>query len=192
MSLKKWLDSVWQTAEYAESKKISFDLIDSFLNFAPQRILDIGCGLAFESERFQRQYNSDLYLLDGDFDTTADQGRDRKYGTADTMQFYCKISDLQNSFAERRMRYHFVDAHHVALPETLKFDLIYSNVSCGYHYPLATYLDVMRKHSDNNTVMIFDLHQAHVEEQVSGLFEILECKPYPDQKKIAKYRLKLL
>lgn len=192
MDSTKWLSKIWQTDDYRQSKRVSFDLINSFLNREPRCILDIGCGLAFESEWFQQEYNSDLYLLDGDFDQTVDHARDRKYGTADTMRFYTKVSDLHQSFQDRGMRYSFVDAHDIDIPEGLKFDLIYSNVSCGYHYPLATYLDVIRQHSDEHTVMIFDLHQAYVEEQVANNFKIVEYKPYPEQKKIAKYRLQLL
>ena len=47
-----------------------------------------------ESEHFQKKYNSQLYLLDGDFEDTINRTRKVNYGTADSMAFYSKIEDL--------------------------------------------------------------------------------------------------
>jgi trans-aconitate methyltransferase len=191
MNEKTWMNGVWKTDEYETVKKISFDLLDSFLLSAPKNVLDIGCGLAFESELFQKKYNCDLYLLDGDFESSKNASRDRKYGEAESMAFYSKIPDLINSFNNRNLRYNFVDANNINLQEKLKFDLIYSNVSCGFHYPLSTYYDLLKKHSNKNSIMIFDINSRYLTEQVEDLFEVVESKNYPGQKKILKCKLKL-
>lgn len=192
MNEKMWLDGVWQNDEYLKSKEISFNLLESFLTNSPKNVLDIGCGLAFESEMFQKKYNCNLYLLDGDFEDSKNATRDRKFGSADTMAFYSKISDLQKSFNERNLKYTFVDANNIELPKNLKFDLIYSNVSCGFHYPLNTYLNLLKDHTDENSIMIFDIHTRYFKEQINGLFDVVESRNYPGLKKVAKFRLKFI
>ena len=185
----RWLNAEWQTAEFKESKITSFNLLNSFLTKPPQNILDIGCGLAYESEMFQHTYNSNLYLLDGDFESSIANSRDRKYGPADNMAFYTKIDSLKNNFDERKLKYNFVDANNIQLSADLKFDLVYSNVSYGYHYPLSTYLELLKAHTTKESVLIFDINSGRVAEQIKDTFNIVESKPYPDQKKIFKFRL---
>lgn len=190
MTDKIWLNGIWQSDAYETAKQISFNLLDSFITSPPKNILDIGCGLAFESELFQKKYNSNLFLLDGDFEESKNATRDRKYGPAESMAFYTKIVNLTNSFNERKLRYTFIDANNINIPNDLKFDLIYSNVSCGYHYPLNTYSALLRKHTTLNSIMIFDIHSAYLKEQIEEEFEIVEFKNYPNQKKVVKCKLK--
>lgn len=38
--------------------------------------------------------------------------------------------------------------------------MIYSGKSCGFHYPLSTYKDLLYRHSDENTLLIFDLRKG--------------------------------
>ncbi len=190
MNDTKWLNGIWQSDEYEIAKQVSFDLLDSFVTSPPTNILDIGCGLAFESEMFQKKYNSNLFLLDGDFEESKNATRDRKYGSSESMTFYTKIHNLTNSFNERKLRYTFVDANNINIPNNLKFDLIYSNVSCGYHYPLNTYSALLKKHTNSNSIMIFDIHSAYLNEQIKEEFEIIEYRNYPKQKKIIKCKLK--
>jgi SAM-dependent methyltransferase len=152
----KWLAS-WTTKEHQDKKKMMFNIVDSNINFSPKNILDIGCGLAIESEMFQLKYNSNLYLLDGDFDTTSNRSRDTNYGTSDSMAFYSKIDDLKKSWNSRNLQYNFIDANNINIPSSVKFDLIYSFESCGFHYPVNTYAELIKKHSHKDTVLIFDI-----------------------------------
>lgn len=46
--------SEWTTPEYVSSKIELFNSIDQYIQTTPATILDIGCGLAFESELFQK------------------------------------------------------------------------------------------------------------------------------------------
>ena len=188
----RWINSEWQSDEYKKNKGISFDLIDSFLTEAPRNILDIGCGMAFESEMFQSKYNSNLYLLDGDFESSINATRDRKFGTADSMAFYTKIDSLKSSFDKRNLKYNFVDANNIQLPPDLKFDVVYSNVSCGYHYPLSTYLELLKMHTTEDSILIFDINSSRINEQITNIFTVVESKPYPGQKKTMKCRLQII
>ena len=157
----------WVTDDYAEFKKKNFEVLDNFLNFAPTNILDIGCGLALESEMFQQKYNSNLYLLDSDFDNTKDRKRAVQYGDVDSFKFYSKLDDLKASYDSRNMNYTFIDANNINIDSNIKFDLIYSILSCGFHYPASTYKDLVKAHSHKNTVVLFDIRKKSFEEQKS-------------------------
>lgn len=169
--MNKWLE-VWKDEEHINKKINNAELIKSFLKSSPKTILEIGCGLAVESEILQKFYNSELYLLDGDFDQNIGT-RDVSYGDASTMIFYNKIDTLIESFNSRNMKYNFVDAFNINLPEDIKFDLIYSFESCGFHYPAKTYKDLILKHSHKDTIVIFDIRKKSLNEQKND-FEIIE------------------
>jgi SAM-dependent methyltransferase len=190
MNEDTWITGDWSQESYHKAKYRSFELIDSFLTTPPKRILDIGCGLAFESEQFQKKYNCELYLLDGDFDDTVNRERDKKYGNADSMKFYTKLDTLAKSYDDRGMTYQQINANDININDDVIFDLVYSNVSCGFHYPIATYLDLLKKHTDDNSIMIFDVLSRTTEEQLGDLFEVIESKLFLG-KKIVKTRIKI-
>jgi len=159
-----WLDTKVND-EYLAIKLDNFNIIQSYIQRIPKTILDIGCGLAKESEFFQKKYKSDLYLLDGDFNSTTENKRDINYGAVSSFKFYSKIDDLKKSFNERNMNYTFVDANNISIDDSIKFDLIYSIVSCGFHYPAKTYKDLILKHSNNESIIIMDLRSSSILEQ---------------------------
>lgn len=185
-----WIDRRWSNEDYTKAKQLSFDLIDSFLVEPPKIILDIGCGLAFESEMLQKKYGCELYLLDGDFEATKDNQRDKKYGDVNSMRFYSKVEDLKKSYDSRGMKYQFIDANNIEIDSSIKFDLVYSNVSCGYHYPLSTYRDLLAKHTNDQSLLLFDIHAKHLYEQLGEDFIIVE-KKYGITNKIPKCRIRL-
>jgi acyl-CoA synthetase (AMP-forming)/AMP-acid ligase II len=49
------------------------------------------------------------------------------------------------------------DCNNIDIPENIKFDLITSYLSCGYHYPISTYKELILKHSHKDTKLVFDL-----------------------------------
>lgn len=168
---KKW-QNFWENSDYTKLKENNFVALDNFLKKPPNSILDIGCGLAFESEMFQRKYNTELYLLDGDFSQTENNKRDIQYGIVENFKFYSKIDDLKSSFNQRSMRYFFIDAHNIQIPNEKKFDLIYSILSCGFHYPAYIYRDVIMKHSHKETEVIMDIRTTTLNEQAK-YFDVL-------------------
>jgi SAM-dependent methyltransferase len=169
---KDWLDR-WEKEAHLEKKNLMFNIVDSYLKVPPKNILDIGCGLAFESEMFQKKYNSNLYLLDGDFESTQSRKRKVRYGSSETMAFYSKIEDLQQSWQSRGIKYNFLDANNIILDKSVKFDLIYSFESCGFHYPISTYKDFLKDHIDSNTTFIFDIRKKSLKDQEKD-FTIVE------------------
>jgi SAM-dependent methyltransferase len=158
---KDWVNEEWFTEDYQAHKRENFELLDAYLKTPPKRILDIGCGLAWESRMFNEKYGTELYLLDGDYD---DNPQDRelvqaRYSEdAGRFAFYYKLDFLRDQLDKLGTKdYRLIDSNNVRLPWNIKFDLITSWVSCGFHYPVNTYRDLILKHSNKNTRVVMDL-----------------------------------
>lgn len=160
---KDWINEEWFTPNYQATKKNNFELLSQYLDTPPQKILDIGCGLAWESRMFQQQYDSELWLLDGDYD-------DNDHGPLRTQLQACYCADVKDfafyyrlDFLRQELdrlntnNYHLVDCNNIDIQDDIKFDLITSWVSCGFHYPVSTYRDLIKKHSHEGTVVVMDL-----------------------------------
>jgi len=106
--MNSWINKVWQSKIHTDKKLLMFNKIDEYVKHSPSSILDIGCGLATESSKFQKKYNCDLYLLDGDFHSTADRLRNVNYGSSPTMTFYSKIDDLKKAWDSDNLRYNLL------------------------------------------------------------------------------------
>lgn len=177
---KIWLDK-WEAEHHTDKKQQMFNIVNSHLTQPPKRILDIGCGLAVESELFQKEYGCELYLLDGDFESTVDRNRTVNYGNADSMAFYSRVADLKESWDTRNLKYTFLDANNLVLDESVKFDLVYSFESCGFHYPVETYKSFLQKHTTSNSILIFDVRKKTLTEQrqtFSTVNELYDSKKY--------------
>lgn len=158
-----WISEVWLTEAYQNSKKTNFDILDRYLTVPPSKILDIGCGLAWESRLFNQKYNSELWLLDGD----ATEGNKNKPSGSTDVNFHASTEDLlfYNTFDRLRFEldrletknYHLVDCNNLNIPDNVKFDLITSWVSCGFHYPVSTYRNLIQKHSHEKTIVAMDV-----------------------------------
>ena len=153
----------------AKSNKDLFKVIDSYITChleIPVDILDIGAGYAWIDGLLQEKYDSNLYLLDGDSSKNdSSQQRDGGYGESNSFQFYREKWDLIKAYDERGLRYNFIDAQNLQIPP-ICFSLIISLTSCGFHYPLSTYSELIKKHSGTKTSVIVDLRAASAEQQL--------------------------
>lgn len=172
----KWIEKWKDNESHFQSKKDNFESIIKYLGEPPKRMLEIGCGLAYESEMFYKEYGTEIWLLDGDYSKERG-GSDVNWNpNVDKFRFYSKVDDLKKSYDSRGMTYTFVDANNIKIPADVKFDFICSFKSCGFHYPAATYKDLIKKHSDENTKVIFDIrtdHAANPREKKIKVVEIL-------------------
>jgi len=177
---KQWIgdDGLWDTELYQRYKKENFEILDKFLGSAPLKILDIGCGLAWESRMFNEKYNSELWLLDGDTkdnDSKSPIASTGKYNkTAEDFLIYHPLSEVDAELKKLGTKnYHLIDCNNINIPEDVKFDLITSWVSCGFHYPVNTYKDLILKHSHANTRVVMDLRviykKTNMPEQEEGV-----------------------
>lgn len=157
--MTNWLEK-WEKESHKDYKTNTFNVLDEYINFKPKRILDIGCGLAYESELFQKKYDSELYLLDGDFESTSERQRDIGFSTVDSFKFYNPINTLKESYNQRNMKYNFIDANNLQINDNIKFDLVYSILSCGFHYPAETYYDLIKKHTTPQSRILLDVRKV--------------------------------
>ena len=188
---------LWDTESYQQNKKENFEILDKFLVTPPMKILDIGCGLAWESRLFNEKYNSELWLLDGDTrdnESKSSKARAEKYHiSADEFLFYHPLSEVDTELKKLGTKnYHLIDCNNIDISEDVKFDLITSCVSCGFHYPVNTYRDLILKHSHADTRVVMDLRvmykKTNMPEREDGV-EIL--KVIAQRKKFIMAELKL-
>jgi SAM-dependent methyltransferase len=174
MLVHNWIEDHWNLEEYQDKKKKNFEIIDKFLDFTPHNILDIGCGLAWETRLFQKKYNSKLWLVDGDTNNNKESLTEVGWNPdPKTFAFYHKLDFLDQKLKELGTKnYQLFDANNINFPSDLKFDLILSFQSCGFHYPALTYKDLILKHSTDNTKIIFDIRRQKKKTFVNSDVEI--------------------
>lgn len=163
---KNWI-KLWTSSGYQQEKNTNFEKLDAYLEQPPKRILDIGCGLAWESRLFNKKYNTELWLLDGD--TSANESKLDTFGPeranhgkwhteAESLYFYHAMEFLNQQLQDAGVtNYHLVDANNINIPKDVKFDVITSWLSCGFHYSALTYRELILKHSHDNTVVALDM-----------------------------------
>jgi len=157
-----WLSGEWSTPEYQAAKKLNFDLLDAELTNPPTTILDIGCGLAWESRMFNDKYGTELWLLDGDTDSNANKSKLASvkdyHVDSNEFLFYHSMSWLKEQLdVAKTKNYNLIDVNNISIPKDKKFDVITSWLSCGFHYPASTYKDLILQHSHENTRIFLDI-----------------------------------
>jgi hypothetical protein len=113
--------------------------------------------------------------------------------SADEFLFYHPLSEVDTELKKLGTKnYHLIDCNNIDISEDVKFDLITSWVSCGFHYPVNTYRDLILKHSHAGTRVVMDLRvmykKTNMPEREDGV-EIL--KVIAQRKKFIMAELKL-
>lgn len=156
-----WMKGEWSEIDYQRMKEKNFEILDQYLSAKPKNLLDIGCGLAWESRLFSEKYGTELWLVDGDSEANSDKSSAYDIGyhsSSDNFLFYNKLEILDKKLIElKTQNYHLIDCNNISIAENIKFDLITSWLSCGFHYPINTYRDLILKHSHKDTVIVFDV-----------------------------------
>lgn len=192
-------DRKWSTDLYIAKRRDNFETVDAYLNQSIGKLLDIGCGFAYDSRWFGKRYDTELWLLDGDANTNAVKPDSASYGNWNTdsseLKFYHTFEFLNAKLQELGTKnYHLVDANNINIPGDVKFDLITSWLSCGHHYPVKTYIDLMKRHSHENTRIILDVRCKGTETNFIGVdgFEVVNIVSNAGGKKRATVEIKLL
>ena len=177
--MENWLD-FWTDEEYREQKQRDIDcVLQYFHDDPPQTMLDIGCGLAWESRALNQEHGTQLWLMDRD---RSRSGQDVESGgwRVGTERFaaYNDLAELRDKLDQLGTEnYELVDADNIQLPEDLKFDLIYSSLSCGYHYSADCYKDLIQRHSHSDTRVIFDIRKRARNYQPIEILEVIDDQP---------------
>lgn len=122
-------------------------------------ILDIGCGMAHRSILLTTNYNSKLYLIDSDCKNNDEtKVRGNKFDNADNFKAYFHLEDIHAKVKKYNINYELYDYNKkINIDNNIKFDIICSFLSCGFHYPFETYDFLYKSHATKNTLFIFDI-----------------------------------
>jgi hypothetical protein len=159
--MKDWIQH-WNTPKYQRIKQREIAAVVQHLGaHRPRAVLEVGAGLAQDSREMQHQWNCECVLLDVEREPRDQRRRHKSYGEVSNMQAYHTLGQLTDTLDRMHpdFRYTMLDGRH--LPRgTWSFDLIYSNRSWGFHYPVTTYRDWILEHSHAGTVMIAQLRRG--------------------------------
>lgn len=189
----------WTDQRYITKHRTNWETVDAYLGQPVGTLLDIGCGFAWQSRWFNEKYGTELWLLDGDSSTNSQKPATASYGNWNTnsseLKFYHSFDFLDAKLQELGTKnYHLVDTNNINIPSDVKFDLITSWLSCGHHYPVKTYIDLMKRHSHEHTRIILDIRCKGTATNYIGVdgFEIVDVVSNAGGKKRATVEIKLL
>jgi SAM-dependent methyltransferase len=183
----------WNKPGYIEGKRQLFERIDGYIGRPPRRILDVGCGFAKTSELFQKKYGCELYLLESDISNSPGK-RIGKWGTAESFQWYLPIDRLREAWDSQGMTYTLVDGANLQVPNGVKFDVVYSWLSCGFHYPVSTYKKFIQDHITDDAIIIMDFRGNLTAQQKADLdnkdYEVIKVIESSDKKRTLHIKFK--
>ncbi|SIO31623.1 hypothetical protein SAMN05444722_1393 [Rhodovulum sp. ES.010] len=133
---------------------------------APRRVADIGCGYAMWDLFAHRDLDCDIVLID------IETSEHRHFGYAEEGAAYTSLETARaflvaNGVPESRVV--TVNPARDGLAGAGTVDLAVSFVSCGFHYPVATYLDFFRGQVAGDGAVLLDLRLKRADGQVWDL-----------------------
>ena len=147
-----------------------FKLIKDYLPKNCESILDIGCGLALSNIPIYKKYKKcEINLLDktdfknerNDFSNKNKKG----HGFHKKYFFYNSMDAALNTLINNDISKEDVKLYEVGNHDELflkKYDIISSILSCGWHYSIETYLDLMFKTLKPNGIIIIDIRHSEI------------------------------
>lgn len=145
---------------YAEDMEAEYEMLAPYLPLKCARILDIGCGVAGIDVHLWQHYHAGarLFLLD-----RSEVARRPWYGFRKEGAFYNSLSVACQLLMENGVPVEDIAAieaspGRLCLPS--KVDLVLSLYSWGYHYPVSTYLDAVRRVLAPGATVIVDVREG--------------------------------
>ena len=140
-----------------------FKTFRNYLPNSPENIMDIGCGLGiiniYLNEFFEKK--PVFFLLDKNR-----VDRKIKYGFSSNYESYNDLNETKNILLNNNIDTNCINLFDVEKQFliTKKMDLVISLKSMGYHYPINTYIELLRNCCTKNTVFIFDIGDNQYDE----------------------------
>ncbi|PIQ73281.1 hypothetical protein CO026_02705 [Candidatus Kaiserbacteria bacterium CG_4_9_14_0_2_um_filter_41_32] len=148
--------------------KRDYDNINGYLPANATRLLDIGSGIGGIDIFLSRHYahKIEVNLLDK---TKVEETI--YYGFEDSTPFYNSLEIAKDTLLASGVPTEHIILHDADIPTNCfgpnKYDLITSFISWGFHYPVSTYIEPVKKSLTDNGVLIID-----VRKESGGLEEI--------------------
>ncbi|MBO9436315.1 class I SAM-dependent methyltransferase [Ruegeria sp. R13_0] len=132
----------------------------------PKRVADIGCGYAFFDLFLAREFNAELVLIDLE---TNDR---RHFGFKKAGAAYSSLKTARDFLVSNGVSTESVTTvnPNATAPETISpVDLVVSFLSCGFHYPVDSYLPFLDRALMPGGAAIFDLRTKTADAQIDAL-----------------------
>lgn len=138
-----------------------YEMIKNFLPDNINSLLDIGCGLALIDFALYNHYNQkvNLFLLDKTNEISKEdniKGFNQKYIFYNSMSATAETL-IENGVSESNLNIFEVSDENLELLNNKKFDLILSLLSCGWHYSIETYIDLILNSLEDDGLLIIDI-----------------------------------
>lgn len=132
--------------------------------FVPRRCVDIGCGVGVADVLLCKKTKAKIWLIDKDGEPNS-----AKYGFTNKISHYHSwdlIKQMMNENEVPENKGVYVSASNSdEMPKDIKADLIFSFLSCGYHYPVDVYLPWVIKALDRNGAAVLDVRDGTKERE---------------------------
>jgi SAM-dependent methyltransferase len=117
-------------------------------------VIDIGCGIAGVDFYISKYHGRpELFLMDY---TKRDPGRDL-YGFKQEGKIYNSMNATKEFLDKNGVyNYHLIDCSE-KYEVNKKADLIFSLLSCGFHYPVDVYMNFILEHLKKDGMLILDI-----------------------------------
>ncbi len=177
----KIIEKAFEYAQLQRTNKSKADIISSYIHDFNQiidyiepiqinKLLDIGCGIAGVEVFFLD--STEIYLIDK---TQLDE---IYYGFEEKAAFYNSLQIAKENLefnGKNPEKIHLQEAEENKILFNEKFDLIISLLSCGFHYPIETYLDQIYEKLNQGGIFIADIrNQTNGKEKIKEKFGNIE------------------
>jgi hypothetical protein len=145
-------------AKYFEDMSMEYESLKRALPPKVSNILDIGCGIAGIDVFLCSHYNKavNLYLMDRSELSRVRYGFDKSHAYYNSLDLTREFL-LSNGVPDGRIV--TIDIGRDTFPSNVSFDLIFSLISWGFHYPVSTYLDEAHDALAKDGLLILDLRR---------------------------------
>lgn len=160
----------------ADAKR-EFEQIAEYLGARPiKKIVDIGCGHALIDLFMWEKYQCDIHLVD--IETT----ETHHHGYKDSGAGYASLEAAKNYLVANGVPAAKIEITNPQVTPLVdkNCDFIFSLLSCGFHYPAATYADFVAAALKPGGVFLFDLRKKSDQEDfLKGFarFEVVMDEP---------------
>ena len=137
-----------------------YDMIKDFLPEKINSVFDIGCGIGLIDIALYKHYNNSikLHLLDKSNridENTSIRGFNKNYVFYNSMDA-TRETLLNNGISNNDIFTYEVDINSELLSNQ-KYDIIISLLSCGWHYSIETYIELLNNNLETNGIIILDI-----------------------------------
>lgn len=152
--------------EYYRHIDFQWNIIKKHINGCTN-ILDIGCGLAgIDYFIGKEDDNMGLWLLDKtEVSPKIYYGYKAEAAYYNSMELavdFLRMNGIKNSIGT------LSPEQYVTYAKEFKFDAIISLISCGFHYPVATYIDAICDSLKECGVVILDIRHGAIKESIKA------------------------